>query len=702
MMRRLSTVLWFYHGAAIALAFFSFFMAALVSRTVFERLPHLEDEMAYIYQARIFARGEVVIETPQPWRAFWQPFVLEYRETGSTFGKYSPGWPAMLAIGVILGQMWVINALAAALTVALVYRLGLEIFDPDVGLIAAALTAFSPMALLLNATYMSHTTALTLFTLFMYAFWRIDRIISPQRGVPRPVEPDSSAPQPDMALEMIDSPDPVAETPVRTRSHARSLLMWGLLAGAALGLLTVNRPLTAIAVVVPFVLWAGLRVIQAALDDSRAHQGRRFPQTFARLRPYLALSVVTIMISAAIPLFNLAAVDDPGYNLYTLVWPYDQVGFGTCCGRSSLPENGGEGHTIVKGVRHARFDLSLTAADLFGWHVERDSLQPAAITDPLVDHLRNQADYWEPIGLGFFIIALGLLAGLRPPWAKAWIVIGILWLVIPMIRDEPFLKGFPTEPEINDPYDVVLRVLAGGGAEWDALSRGNPNYANAESIEMLWRWLGIGALWMVVPPLVLITRRQTDHQTLWTWLLLAVFVAIVGLHLAYWIGSQRYSTRYYYEALTALMLIAALFFAQVGRFIGRPALYGALSVLLLFGLYTYSTPRIGALRGFNFISQALIEEVESRRTDDRPVLVIVTGVGTNDVRWRSYGALMAVTDPFLDSEIVAARDFAPNSDIREQLLAMFPDRQVIDLNAAVNERWFPDEPAPDSVGMTTP
>src|SRR5262249_14714820 len=142
---------------AAALAFFAFFMSALVSQRVFERLPHLEDEMAYLFQAKTYAGGNLVISTPEPRRAYWQPFLID--QGGLRFGKYTPGWPMQLAIGVLLGQDWIINAFFAALTVALVYRLGREIFNSDVGVIAAALTSFSPMALLLDGTLMGHTSA---------------------------------------------------------------------------------------------------------------------------------------------------------------------------------------------------------------------------------------------------------------------------------------------------------------------------------------------------------------------------------------------------------------------------------------------------------------------------------------------------------------------------------------------------------------
>ena len=93
--------------AALLLVLFSFFMSALVSDRVFERLPHLEDEVAYLFQAKTYAGGHLVIDTPNPRRAYWQPFVLD--QNGVRFGKYTPGWPLILAPGadprdVQLGQ----------------------------------------------------------------------------------------------------------------------------------------------------------------------------------------------------------------------------------------------------------------------------------------------------------------------------------------------------------------------------------------------------------------------------------------------------------------------------------------------------------------------------------------------------------------------------------------------------------------------
>ena len=582
----------------VLLVGFSIVMSAIISRTVFERLPHLEDEVAYFFQAKVFARGDLVIGTPQPYRAYWQPFVVDYASTGHRFGKYTPGWPGLLAVGVNLGQPWVVNAFLAGLTVALVYRLGREIFTPDVGVIAAALTAFSPMALLLNASLMGHTAALCFTTLFMVAYWRM----------------------------------------ARQGSHA---LRWGLLAGFALGMVVITRPLTAVGIATPFIGWNAVRLAVPFVRSIRKRdlEPRRYQVFFDTLRPLLALGIVTLIIASAIPIFNAAATGNPAQNLYTLVWDYDQIGFGECCGQ--------HGHTLEKGVRQMRWDFALTAADMFGWQI-------GAITDAVRDHWLNGADYFPNVGLSWILLPFGLILGLRRRWSWAWLAVGAFWLL---------LLG----PVINAGADIHTTLVP--------------------------LWVIFGIVWMLAA-LGIVTAFNHHPSATWTWLLLAVPLCLIGVHLAYWIGSQRYSTRYYYEGLAAAALLSALPIAWLMRRVGRWPVYVLLALILLFVFATYTTPRITVLYRFNRVSQEIIEAVQDRRQGDRPVLVIVTGPGSGDDRalWRSRGSLMAVTSPYLDSDIVVAWDYTPGEDgVRDAILTRFPDRQVIEMTARGNDVWFVEE-----------
>jgi len=598
--------------AAVTIAFFAFFMSGLVSRTVFERLPHLEDEIAYLYQARIFAGGEITIDSPENRSSFWQPFVVDYRPTGQRFGKYTPGWPFVLSIGEQMGQPWLINAFFAMLTVAVVYRLGREIFGADVGVIAALLTAFSPAALLLNGTLMAHTAALFYATFFMYAYWRME--------------------------------------------HGSHPLRWGLAAGLALGALAASRPLTTVAIAMPFIIWSGARLLAALFPtepEKTLYSDQRLRYFWQKLSPLLLLSVGALLLASWIPLFSYATTGDFSQNLYRLVWEYDGIGYGECCGRS--------GHTLEKAFRHTRFDLSLTAADLFGWQI-------APITPELQEHLQTQSDYWPARGFSFLLLPIGLVMGLlsaegRRSWRflllLIWAVGALAWIWLPLNLDASVasLLGLTTD-------------------SWR-----EPNFA--------WFWVITALIWLLAPLLLLLPWRKTP-QIPYTWIFASIVLGIVLVQMLYWIGSQRYSTRYYFEALTAAALLTALPLGWIARKAGRLWTYPVLLALMLFTLYFYSTPRIEALYRFNFISPEPIEQVKALREDDRPVLVIVTGTSSGDdrVRWRSYGSLMAVTSPYLDSNIVVARDFGGQRDEFEE---MFPDRQVLILAARGNQSMFVEE-----------
>ena len=85
----------------LLLAALAFGAGVWIALNVTQRLPHLEDEMAYIFQARVFARGALSAPPPPDTRAFFMPFVLVVN--GNWVGKYPVGWPLVLGIGEALG-----------------------------------------------------------------------------------------------------------------------------------------------------------------------------------------------------------------------------------------------------------------------------------------------------------------------------------------------------------------------------------------------------------------------------------------------------------------------------------------------------------------------------------------------------------------------------------------------------------------------
>lgn len=503
---------------ALLLAYLAMWGAVVVARDTFEFLPHLEDEFAYLYQARIFEQGDVVIDSPEPRRAYWQPFLIDYE--GKRFGKYPPGWPLLLAFGTGTQLPWVVNVYFAGLTVAIVYRLGRELYNESAGVIAALLMTISPISLLLSGTLMSHTSALFFVTLFIYSLWRIE--------------------------------------------IGRRVLFWGAVGGFSLGINIAMRPLSAVGIAFPFVIYSAGRLVWTLAD--RRHE------LFATLKPLMVLGIVTLLVGAMWPAFNEAATDDPTKNLYTFIWKYDKVGFGEEYGRS--------GHTIEKGWKHAKQDAACYARDLFGW-----TLQP----------------------------------------------------------DNPPEKVQPNNGCVTDQPGVS------------------------------WVLLPLGLIFM--------------HRRKWSLLFLLLAASLITVHLAYWIGAQVYSARYYFEMTSALVLVSAAGVVGLAQFMRRfrleSAVYVVFGIAVVVSLIGYTPDRLYALKGYGRISQAQIQQVERfRRSSDTPVMVIVRGKH----HWRDIASLMALTDPYARNDIILLRD--PEWDYFERLRREYPERQVM---IVTNQKLYPLE-----------
>ncbi|HEU0074593.1 MAG TPA: glycosyltransferase family 39 protein [Dehalococcoidia bacterium] len=192
--------------AAGVLVVGAFVVALTINERYYSRLPHAPDEVAYIFQANLLADFEVTREIPPVSRAFHfysPPFLVEHADRWASF--YPFGHPVALAFGALFGAVWAIPPLLGAATVCLTYLTGRRLYDGGAGLIAAGLLASSPFFLMQSSNFMSHSSAA--FFVIASLFFLIKR----------------------------DRP-----------------LLFGALAGLMFGLGVNTRPLTMLALVLPF------------------------------------------------------------------------------------------------------------------------------------------------------------------------------------------------------------------------------------------------------------------------------------------------------------------------------------------------------------------------------------------------------------------------------------------------------------------
>ncbi|HNT25396.1 MAG TPA: hypothetical protein PKM21_13570 [Anaerolineales bacterium] len=297
---------------AILLSLAAVLAAALVTERVFEGIPHIEDEVAYVWQARMLAEGELKMPSPSQPKSFIIPFVVDHE--GERFGKYPPGWPAVLSLGVRLGLRAWVNPMLAGLGAWLTYRLGKRLFGDLVGLLAEGLTLTSPFFLMNSGSLLSHPLGLVLAAVF--------------------------------ALGWLDSFGPGSSQACPPKAGIRPCRLAWAAAGMALGLLVLTRPLSAAAVALPFGLHGVYLLVRG---------------DWAVRRRVIGLGLIALACAGLYLGWQAALTGDPLLNPYTLWWPYDKIGFGPGHGVTE------SGHTLQLAYENTRFSLQVGMIDLFGW-----------------------------------------------------------------------------------------------------------------------------------------------------------------------------------------------------------------------------------------------------------------------------------------------------------------------------------------------
>lgn len=124
------------------------------------------DEMAMTWHARMLLAGHLAIPSATH-SEFFNTFSVMDRG-GRWYSQYPIGGPALLALGLLVRAVWLVNPLLLGVAAWQLYRFTRLAFDEPTARAAAVLFMFTPFVLVLGATQMNHTAALT-FTLVALA-----------------------------------------------------------------------------------------------------------------------------------------------------------------------------------------------------------------------------------------------------------------------------------------------------------------------------------------------------------------------------------------------------------------------------------------------------------------------------------------------------------------------------------------------------
>jgi hypothetical protein len=164
------------------------------------------------------------------------------------------------------------------------------------------------------------------------------------------------------------------------------------------------------------------------------------------------------------------------------------------------------------------------------------------------------------------------------------------------------------------------------------------------------------------------------------WLAALVFPALILVYSAYWIGSDLYGPRYFYEGLYSLSIVSAAgIFWLAGIF--RDALAAKwmtaatgllVGFLVCYNLIAYLPARLGDMNGLYGIRRSMFEPFQTRMAlSNTPALVIVHYYN----EWTEYGGLLELQNAELTSPFIFALSRSPDQDAR--LAADYPDRRIL-------------------------
>ncbi len=296
---------------AIGCAVWTTTVATLLVVFSYDMHPHVPDEVAYIYQAKYFSEGSLSVPAP-PVPEATEVYLIDCDQQ-RCISTVPPGWPAMLAVGEKLGLPWMVNPVLAGINVLLLFSLLSNLYDRRMSRLGVLLVAASPWYLLISMSFMTHTFSLTC------------ALVS--------------------ALSVV-------------KMYQGKTFLWGVLAGLAIGILSLNRPLEGVMVAVVL----GLATLFIP--------GKRF-----RLGPVMILGISTLSIAVLVFPYNEAMTGDPfkfpimEYADKVLGPGVNSLGFGADKGISWGGLDPFPGHGLPDVVVNAMLNIVAMNIEMFGWSV---------------------------------------------------------------------------------------------------------------------------------------------------------------------------------------------------------------------------------------------------------------------------------------------------------------------------------------------
>ncbi|MBN1343947.1 MAG: glycosyltransferase family 39 protein [Phycisphaerae bacterium] len=271
---------------------------------VLDHMPHIQDEIAVLFQAKSFAAGRLYAKVPPAIEAFDQEYIVI--DGDKWYGKYFPGPSLLLTPGVLLDASWAIHPLISIPAILLLFALARRLVGERLARTAVILAVISPFWVMTFASHMAHPGCLLLLTA--------------------------------MAVCIVAGISPTGRW-----YHAVG-------AGLAWAAAVWFRPYTAVLLAIPWLGYALIRVFQRRSSPA--------------MIPWFAASAIVVLLPLLA--YNKALTGDAFLAPFTKYAPTDRLGFGDDLGMDYWPDDR-RTHTFTRGLGLLCFQLDELGEELLGW-----------------------------------------------------------------------------------------------------------------------------------------------------------------------------------------------------------------------------------------------------------------------------------------------------------------------------------------------
>ncbi|MBN1551988.1 glycosyltransferase family 39 protein, partial [bacterium] len=298
--------------------------SALTAFRIMGATPRILDGFNYLFQAQNMALGQFTANIP-PVPEFFQ-FVFIMMQDGRWYGSVYPGFPLILALGVLIRAPWLVNPVLGGIGIHLTFRAGKAFFNTETAKLTVLLMTFSPFYRMMASIFMSHISAMigSLVAIWMIWIWITKRNF---QGISVPFA-----------------------------------------AGTAMGYVYITRPQAGM-VVIPFIIYAIVVFLKRSVKMFCSRMKNPFENQMSWHRISVAILFLLLpMIGSFLFLsfYNLQVTGEAFVNPRYLVDPQRSLGFGDSLGEP-LPGGLRSGHSLGKGIHNISVLLRLWNSDLLGW-----------------------------------------------------------------------------------------------------------------------------------------------------------------------------------------------------------------------------------------------------------------------------------------------------------------------------------------------